>query len=511
MSATRGRGFRPTAPYSPFTGTHSPVDARSEVPHDTNTDTVSETIPETVQTTSHDGSISQTTHTASYVSSTTPLANSSVAPSGAIVDSHGRVQVLLHGPFSNGKYEFLKRSYYRKPIGVAIKRHFHPYSFNWKSVPEETKQIYFDEFKKIFWWEPEKEPHVIKCWNRAAGVSYTEALHHWHNNTKTKPQCMSEEIWQSYINHWNSPEFKKKSEQAKKNRRRGDMEAKPLGSHTRGSISTIEWKERLEHRTGEPVGAFPLYKFTHTSKDDKDNGWFSDNHREFDNKYLQTIAAAQEAASADESSSASVDPNKIFLEISGGVSSKGRVFGVGSAAPIYYNTSQTSGSSQRSIPRNLEQQQEIDVLKEQLKQLTERQDAMMAWIMSQQQSQQQQQQQGYSQMLFEANYNGQTGFYPPVHHPPLYPGFSGMQPPMHPTTSMSLRPQVTYPPRGSTPFAHFVHPPTNEEEAYYPIPPSPQQAEINGSVLQMKTRTSSVPLDPTCVTQLSWHPRLRIN
>ncbi|KAK8566029.1 hypothetical protein V6N13_021104 [Hibiscus sabdariffa] len=32
-------------------------------------------------------------------------------------------------------------------------------------------------------------------------------------------------------------------------------------------------------------------------------------------------------------------------------------------------------------------------------------------------------------------------------------------------------------------------------------------AEINGSVLQMKTGTSSVPLDPTRVTQLSWHPR----
>ncbi|KAK8625025.1 hypothetical protein V6N13_089907 [Hibiscus sabdariffa] len=255
-----GRGFRPTAPYSPFTGTHSPVDARSEVPHDTDTDTVSETIPETVQTTSHDGSISQTAYTASYVSSTTPLANSSVAPSGAIVDLHGRVQ---------------------------------------------------------------------------------------------------------------------------------------------------------EHRTGEPVGVFPLYKFTHTSKDDKDNGWFSDNHGEFVNKYLQTIAATQEAASADESSSASVDPNKIFLELSGGVSSKGRVFGVGSAAPIYYNTSQTSG------------------------------------------------------------------FYPPVHHPPLYPGFSGMQPTMHPTTSMPLRPQVTYPPRGSTSFAPFVHPPINEEEAYYPIPPSPQQGFLS--------------------------------
>ncbi|KAE8734515.1 putative prolyl 4-hydroxylase 7 [Hibiscus syriacus] len=32
-------------------------------------------------------------------------------------------------------------------------------------------------------------------------------------------------------------------------------------------------------------------------------------------------------------------------------------------------------------------------------------------------------------------------------------------------------------------------------------------AEINGSVLQMKIGTSSVPLDPTRVTQLSWHPR----
>ncbi|XP_039008040.1 probable prolyl 4-hydroxylase 7 isoform X2 [Hibiscus syriacus] len=32
-------------------------------------------------------------------------------------------------------------------------------------------------------------------------------------------------------------------------------------------------------------------------------------------------------------------------------------------------------------------------------------------------------------------------------------------------------------------------------------------AEIYGSVLQMKRGTSSVPLDPTRVTELSWHPR----
>ncbi|KAK8612539.1 hypothetical protein V6N13_092652 [Hibiscus sabdariffa] len=43
--------------------------------------------------------------------------------------------------------------------------------------------------------------------------------------------------------------------------------------------------------------------------------------------------------------------------------------------------------------------------------------------------------------------------------------FSGMQPLMHPTTSMPLRPQVTYPPRGGTPSAPFFQSPTNEEEA----------------------------------------------
>ncbi|XP_039009892.1 probable prolyl 4-hydroxylase 7 [Hibiscus syriacus] len=32
-------------------------------------------------------------------------------------------------------------------------------------------------------------------------------------------------------------------------------------------------------------------------------------------------------------------------------------------------------------------------------------------------------------------------------------------------------------------------------------------AEINGSVIKMKTGSSSVPFDPTHVTQLSWHPR----
>ncbi|KAE8688117.1 hypothetical protein F3Y22_tig00111000pilonHSYRG00125 [Hibiscus syriacus] len=331
-------------------------------------------------------------------------------------------------PFLIGKYEFQKHSYYRNPGGVAIKQNFHPHGFNWKAVPEETKHIYFDEFK-------------------VAGVLYAEALHHWRSNIKTRPQYMSEETWQSYLDHWNSLEFKKRSDQAKKNRHRGDIEAKPLGSHTGGSISAIEWKERLEHRTGETEGAFPFYKFTHTSKDNKDDGWFNDNHREFANKYLQTLVAAQEATSANELSSVSVDPYKIFLEVAGGVSSKGRVFGVGSAAPIYYNTSQTSSSSKRFIPRNPEQQEEIDTLKEQLRQVQEHQDMLMNLA----------QQQGYSQMFFEANYNGQSGFYPSMHRPLIYPGFSAIQPLMRLTfrgstsTSMPLHPQT----RGCTPLTPF--------------------------------------------------------
>ncbi|KAK8564720.1 hypothetical protein V6N12_058303 [Hibiscus sabdariffa] len=126
------------------------------------------------------------------------------------------------------------------------------------------------------------------------------------------------------------------------------MEAKPLGSHMGGSIFTIEWKERLERRTREAVGAFPLYKFTHLS------------------------------------------------------------------------------------------------------------------------------------------------FYPLMHHHALYPWFKGIQSPMRPTfidssgTLMPLHSQTAYPPRGSTPLAPsytshiwiegtpFVQPPnSHEEEAYYPILPSP--------------------------------------
>lgn len=307
---------------------------------------------------------------------------------------------------------------------------------------------------------------------------------------------MPEEVWQTYQQIWTSPDFIKKSEQAKKNRRGGDLQSKPLGSHTGGSISTLEWKERLERDTGETIGVFPLYKFTHTSKENKEDGWLT-HHREFANKYLETVAAAQEAASQDESSSASIDPDKIFLEVAGGVSSKGRVFGIGSAAPAYCNLSQaSSSSSKRSIPRNPEQQEEIDALKEQLRQVTQRQDEFMNFMMSQQQQQQQpqqSQQQGYSHMLLQANYSGQPGFYPSLHHPTPYSGLGGIQPPMRPAftdsagTFMPLHPQATYPARGSTPLrpphpSHmwtgstpFVQLPNNQGEAYYPIPPSPQQ------------------------------------
>ncbi|KAE8732724.1 hypothetical protein F3Y22_tig00001777pilonHSYRG00014 [Hibiscus syriacus] len=193
-----------------------------------------------------------------------------------------------------------------------------------------------------------------------------------------------------------------------------------------------------EHRIGETVGAFPLYKFTHTSKDNKDDGWFSDNHREFVNKYLQTLATTQEATSVDELSSASADLDKIFLKVAGRVSSKGRVFGVGSTAPIYYNVSnfwffkKVHTTKSRATRRDR-----------------------------------------YIKRAIEASprtsrYANEFSFYPSMHHPPLYPGFNAIQPLMHQT-------------RGNTPLAPFVQPPNNQEEAYYPIPPSQKCNEDNAS------------------------------
>ncbi|KAK8686174.1 hypothetical protein V6N13_125201 [Hibiscus sabdariffa] len=81
-----------------------------------------------------------------------------------------------------------------------------------------------------------------------------------------------------------------------------------------------------------------------------------------------------------------------------------------------------------------------------------------------------------------------------MHHQALYPRFNGIQALMRPAftdsfgTLTPLHPQTTYPPRRSTSLAlshtsqiwiggtSFVQPPNSqEEEAYYPIPPSPHQ------------------------------------
>ena len=60
------------------------------------------------------------------------------------------------------------------------------------------------------------------------------------NPKRKKPCHIKQEIWNSWLAKWNTPEFKNKSTQNKINRRGGVEEGPALGTHHSGSASHLK-------------------------------------------------------------------------------------------------------------------------------------------------------------------------------------------------------------------------------------------------------------------------------
>ncbi|XP_058005277.1 uncharacterized protein LOC110663090 [Hevea brasiliensis] len=114
---------------------------------------------------------------------------------------------------------------------------------NWKAISEETKEFYWEEFKKKCCWESFEEAGIKAAWRSKAAVCYKDMIADLKNIRK-RPLYISEETWAKFEQHWNDPKIIQRSEIYSRNRR-GAANAHRPSTHTGGSITYAEWSNKL--------------------------------------------------------------------------------------------------------------------------------------------------------------------------------------------------------------------------------------------------------------------------
>ncbi|XP_016471538.1 uncharacterized protein LOC107793658 [Nicotiana tabacum] len=145
-----------------------------------------------------------------------------------------------------------------------------------------------------------------------------------------KPNWMGDAVFKEMKEHWESPQFKLKSEQNKKNR---DANA-GASAHTDGCIlHRVIWK-RLKKTTGKDPSFSEFYFRTH--RKEKDKSWVNEKAEAAYNKFeknKEELLASQSASVDGETNSVSELSQLGEMDIwvlSVGGKKKGKVAGLGS-------------------------------------------------------------------------------------------------------------------------------------------------------------------------------------
>nr|GMD93593.1 ABC transporter B family member 11 [Ipomoea batatas] len=173
----------------------------------------------------------------------------------------------------------------------------HPNGYAWKNVPNEYKDLYFEEFK-----DESIEAQVRKVFLAQACLRYADMLSKFKTKrTSTgRPACVAEETWAIWEAYWDRPDVKEKSKQQRKNRM-SEVEGPGTGcsKHTGGSRSTIDHYHKLRDELQKEPNLFECFKQMHK----KNDGMFVDERSKRIAEEIQARhdAATQEAEGSTES------------------------------------------------------------------------------------------------------------------------------------------------------------------------------------------------------------------
>ncbi|XP_057808942.1 uncharacterized protein LOC131023418 [Salvia miltiorrhiza] len=109
----------------------------------------------------------------------------------------------------------------------SFKRIPNPGGYTWKLPPPTVQELYFEEFKKEFAWNPDDEADVKKMWLDKARKRYSDNMSEYKRQLKEKteagemmetPLGMSDTFWTGLKAYWDQDEVKAVSRRARENR-----------------------------------------------------------------------------------------------------------------------------------------------------------------------------------------------------------------------------------------------------------------------------------------------------
>ncbi|XP_057790271.1 uncharacterized protein LOC131016903 [Salvia miltiorrhiza] len=109
----------------------------------------------------------------------------------------------------------------------SFKRIPNPGGYTWKLTPPTVQELYFEEFKKEFTWDPEDEADVKDMWLEKARKRYSDNMSEYKRLLKQKteagemmetPLGMSDTFWTGIKAYWDQDEVKAVSRRARENR-----------------------------------------------------------------------------------------------------------------------------------------------------------------------------------------------------------------------------------------------------------------------------------------------------
>ncbi|GFP82366.1 probable transposase-like protein at4g04430 [Phtheirospermum japonicum] len=213
----------------------------------------------------------------------------------------------------------------------------------WKNVPKETRDLYFEEFKKCFSWNYKDvalNKAIRSAWNIKAELRYSDMIYRWKKQG-SKPSCVHENTWKHWLQYWETAEARKKSAQQSQNRRSEPMgRGTGLSRHKGGSRSAVEHGRTLAKLFGRKATDWDVFLRLH---DPNGDGNFVDKKsRELAKRVQKRVATLSEPVSPSRI-------EKIFLEECGGVSVKKRVYGIGDRSLAHVSSSKATVTAASSV------------------------------------------------------------------------------------------------------------------------------------------------------------------
>nr|GMD75672.1 putative transposase En/Spm [Ipomoea batatas] len=208
---------------------------------------------------------------------------------------------------------------------------------SFKAAPQYLKDVWFNEFKKDYRWDPLEENIVRRIFEKKGAKLLTDHLREVRvrlaDKSKAKPHWIADDVLDDLVRIWKSEDFKKVSEKNKSNR---NSNSGGLGAslHSCGSIPMTEHHRRLKEKLGKDPSLADLYQHTHKRKNGDGAYVCAKAQKVLDtmNELRQTQTEASDV--------------ELWLEATGGVKRGGYVYGFGSDTQHYFPEASKKSKSQ---------------------------------------------------------------------------------------------------------------------------------------------------------------------